>query len=85
MQGGNVISATYFGRQGAKRNYQGQIRNIKQDGLKAMGEKPCILGEVGIPMDMNNRMAFENDDYASHVHFLDSIFYALETNLMNFT
>lgn len=50
-----------------------------------MGEKPCILGEVGIPMDLNNRVAFANDNYANHVHFMDAIIYALETNLMNFT
>lgn len=80
-----MISATYFGRQGAKKNYRGQIRNIKQDGLKDMGEKPCILGEVGIPMDLNNKSAFSNDNYANHVHFMDAIIYALETNLMNFT
>lgn len=50
-----------------------------------MGDKPCILGEVGIPMDLNNRYAFKDDDYTSHVQFLDAVIYALETNMMNFT
>lgn len=84
-QGGNVLSATYFGRKGAKKNYRGQIQNIKQDGLRDMGEKPCILGEVGIPMDLNDKIAFVDDDYSSHVNFLDAVIYALETNLINFT
>lgn len=78
------MKATYFGKSGAKKNYRGQIRNIKEDGIKNMGEKPCILGEVGIPMDLNNRIAFVDDDYSSHIDFMDSVLYALETNLMNF-
>ncbi|KAI8378482.1 glycoside hydrolase superfamily [Blakeslea trispora] len=85
QRGGNVLSATYFGRKGAKKNYAKQIKNIKEDGLRDMGEKPCILGEVGIPMDLNNRIAFADDDYSNHIHFLDAIIYALETNLINFT
>jgi hypothetical protein len=80
-----VFSATYFGKRGAKKNYRGQIKNIKEDGLLNMGEKPCVMGEVGIPMDLNNKMAFEDDNYENHVHFMDAIIYALETNLISFT
>ncbi|ORY93286.1 glycoside hydrolase superfamily [Syncephalastrum racemosum] len=85
QKGGNVISATYFGRKGAKSNYRGQIKNIKASGLKNMGEKPCLLGEVGIPMDINERAAFHTGDYKNHVHFLDAVIHALEVNLVNFT
>lgn len=80
-----MISATYFGRKGAKSNYRGQIKNIKASGLKNMGEKPCLLGEVGIPMDINERAAFHTGDYKNHVHFLDAVIHALEVNLVNFT
>ncbi|KAI7886667.1 glycoside hydrolase [Lichtheimia hyalospora FSU 10163] len=85
QNGGNVFSATYFGRSGAKVNYRGQIRNIKQSGLDNMGDKPCIFGEVGIPMDLNQRYAFETGDYEKHIHFMDAMIYALETNLVSFT
>ncbi|KAI9480657.1 MAG: glycoside hydrolase superfamily [Benjaminiella poitrasii] len=85
QRGGNVFKATYFGKSGAKKNYRGQIKNIKEDGLRDMGEKPCILGEVGIPMDLNNKIAFKNNNYSNHIQFLDAILYALETNLVNFT
>ncbi|KAI9364048.1 glycoside hydrolase superfamily [Pilaira anomala] len=85
QRGGNVLNATYFGQKGAKKNYRGQIKNIKEDGLRDMGNKPCILGEVGIPMDLNDKLAFTDNDYAKHVNFLDAVIYALETNLINFT
>ncbi|KAI9265082.1 glycoside hydrolase superfamily [Phascolomyces articulosus] len=85
QNGGNVISATYFGRNGAKKNYRGQIKNIKKSGLENMGQKPCIFGEVGIPMDLNQRAAFSTGDYTNHIHFMDAMIHALETNLVNFT
>ncbi|KAI8150023.1 glycoside hydrolase superfamily [Fennellomyces sp. T-0311] len=85
QSGGNVISATYFGRKGAKTNYRGQIKNIKTSGLENMGEKPCILGEVGIPMDLNQRAAFATGDYTHHIHFMDAAIHALETNLVSYT
>ncbi|KAI9260260.1 glycoside hydrolase superfamily [Sporodiniella umbellata] len=85
QRGGNVFSATYFGKNGAKKNYRGQIKNIKEEGLQMMGEKPCIMGEVGIPMDLNNKIAFLDENYTNHVHFMDAIIHALETNLINFT
>ncbi|KAI7863141.1 glycoside hydrolase superfamily [Spinellus fusiger] len=85
QNGGNVFTATYFGRKGAKKNYRGQIRNIRENGLKNMGEKPCVLGEVGIPMDLNEKEALKTGDYTRHIHFLDAVIYALETNLVNFT
>ncbi|KAI9498937.1 glycoside hydrolase superfamily [Zychaea mexicana] len=85
QNGVNVISATYFGRNGAKKNYRGQIKNIKKSGLNNMGQKPCVLGEVGIPMDLNQRAAFMSGDYTNHIHFMDAMINALEVNLVNFT
>ncbi|KAI7861120.1 glycoside hydrolase superfamily [Circinella umbellata] len=85
QNGGNVISATYFGRNGAKKNYRGQIKNIKKSGLENMGKKPCVFGEVGIPMDLNQRKAFSTGEYTNHIHFMDAVIHALETNLVNFT
>ncbi|RUS13122.1 LOW QUALITY PROTEIN: hypothetical protein BC938DRAFT_478099, partial [Jimgerdemannia flammicorona] len=85
--GGNVLAATYFGVAGAKRNYRGQIANIVRSGLRNMGppDKPCVVGECGIPMDINERRAFETGDYTHHSRFLDAVMSALEGNLINFT
>lgn len=85
QKGGNVIKATYFGVKGAKKNYQGQIRNVRESGISNMGDKPCVVGEVGIPMDLNQRRAFDTGDYSHHTNFLDAVIYALESNLVNFT
>ncbi|CAG8433715.1 11275_t:CDS:2 [Ambispora gerdemannii] len=84
-KGKNVISSTYFGLTGAKKNYTGQVKNIVQTGLRNVGQTPCVIGECGIPMDINDKKAFETGDYTHHSNFLDAVLCAMERNLVNFT
>ncbi|KAG0302259.1 hypothetical protein BGZ98_007660 [Dissophora globulifera] len=84
-KGKNVFAATYFGLKGARKNYRGQLSNILNTGLQNVGNKPCVIGECGIPMDINQRRAFMNGDYGYHSKFLDAILSSLEANLLNFT
>ncbi|KAG0360934.1 hypothetical protein BG005_009533 [Podila minutissima] len=84
-KGKNVFSATYFGLKGAKKNYRGQLSNVLNIGLKNVGTKPCLIGECGIPMDINQRQAFLSGDYQYHSKFLDAVISAMESNLLSFT
>ncbi|KAF9993100.1 hypothetical protein BGZ79_002263 [Entomortierella chlamydospora] len=84
-KGQNVISATYFGMRGAKKNYRGQLSNVLKLGLQNVGVKPCLIGECGIPMDINQRKAFMSGDYGYHSKFLDAVLSAMESNLLSFT
>ncbi|KAG0280861.1 hypothetical protein BGZ95_008288 [Linnemannia exigua] len=84
-KGQNVFSATYFGLKGAKKNYHGQLANVLRLGLQNVGSKPCLVGECGIPMDINQREAFLSGDYGYHTKFLDAVLSAMESNLLNFT
>lgn len=47
-----LLKAFYWGQQGARDNFSLQIRNIVEHGYEALGERPVIIGECGIPMDM---------------------------------
>ncbi|KAF9566428.1 hypothetical protein EC968_003739 [Mortierella alpina] len=84
-KGKNVFAATYFGLKGARKNYRGQLSNILNTGLQNVGNKPCLIGECGIPMDINQRRAFMNGDYGHHSRFLDAVLSSLEANLLSFT
>ncbi|KAG0368828.1 glycoside hydrolase superfamily [Gamsiella multidivaricata] len=84
-KGMNVFSATYFGMKGAKKNYRGQLANVLNIGLQNVGTKPCLIGECGIPMDINQRQAFMSGDYGYHSKFLDAVLSAMEANLLSFT
>ncbi|KAJ3122493.1 hypothetical protein HK098_002791 [Nowakowskiella sp. JEL0407] len=81
----NVLMATYIGHEGAKRNYIGQVRNIVSKSIARVGQRPCLIGECGIPMDINEKKAYETGDYTIHTNFLDAVISAMESNLVNFT
>lgn len=80
-----MFAATYFGIKGARKNYKGQLSNILNTGLQNVGNKPCVIGECGIPMDINQRQAFMSGDYGNHSKFLDAVLSSLEANLLSFT
>ena len=46
------LKTFYWGQKGARDNYSLQIRNIAEEAYRSLGEKPVVLGECGIPMDM---------------------------------
>ncbi|KAJ3021061.1 hypothetical protein HKX48_009306 [Thoreauomyces humboldtii] len=81
----NVLNATYFGAAGAKKNYRGQIRNIVRTGRERLPGKVILVGECGLPMDINEKQAFETGDYTQHTIFLDAMISAMEESLVNFT
>lgn len=46
------LKAFYWGQSGARDNFSLQISNIANEAYRSLGEKPVIIGECGIPMDM---------------------------------
>ncbi|KAJ3193375.1 hypothetical protein HK101_004929, partial [Irineochytrium annulatum] len=84
-RGKSVLQATYFGIAGAGKNYSGQLRNIVRNGVARIGQRPILLGECGMPMDINEKKAFETNDYTWHTKFLDVCISGMESNLINFT
>ncbi|RKO97729.1 hypothetical protein CXG81DRAFT_6583, partial [Caulochytrium protostelioides] len=77
--------ATYFGRRGVKRNYAGQIQALVDEGRARVGDRPVLVGECGLPMDINQRTAFGNGDYSRHEHALDALLWGLESSGVHYT
>ena len=46
------LKAFYWGQKGARDNFALQLSNIVEHGYKSLGERPTIVGECGVPMDM---------------------------------
>ncbi|KAI0356759.1 glycoside hydrolase [Trametes cingulata] len=79
------LKAFYWGQKGARDNFALQIRNIVEAGYRALGETPVIIGECGIPMDMNKGEAFETDRWDWQTKMMDAMITALERSLVGFT
>ena len=46
------LKAFYWGHRGVRDNFSLQISRIANEAYRSLGEKPVIIGECGIPMDM---------------------------------
>ncbi|KAF9255450.1 glycoside hydrolase family 5 protein [Marasmius fiardii PR-910] len=75
----------YWGHKGARNNYAHQISNIVHEGHKNLADIPVVIGECGVPMDMNNREAFETDDFTWQARMMDAMMTGLEKALVPFT
>jgi hypothetical protein len=50
-----------------------------------MGNIPCLLGEFGLPFDLNKRRAFSSGDYSVHEEALSMYYDAVDANLLHST
>jgi hypothetical protein len=50
-----------------------------------MDDIPCLLGEFGLPFDMNHRKAFKTGDYSLQEEALSMYYDAIDANLLNST
>lgn len=67
------------------RNFAAQMRAIKQTGIEKMGGMPTLIGEFGIPFDMEHKRAYATGNYSQQEHALDTTYRALEANLLSGT
>ncbi|TPX37623.1 hypothetical protein SmJEL517_g00430 [Synchytrium microbalum] len=81
----NPILGIRFGEAGIKTCFKSQLEMIRRYGEKAMGNVPTVMGEIGIPFDLDDKAAYTSGDYSNQIAAMDSNMYALESTMMNFT
>ncbi|KZT08198.1 glycoside hydrolase family 5 protein [Laetiporus sulphureus 93-53] len=79
------LKGFYWGHQGARDNFSLQIRNLVEAGYRSLGERPVIIGECGVPMDMNKGDAFKTDNWTWQLRMMDAMITALDRSLVGFT
>jgi hypothetical protein len=66
------VRALRLGEKSIRRCFVDQLRTIQTEGLENIGDYPCILGEIGIPYDMDTENAKAK---ASSTAFTFNMFY----------
>jgi hypothetical protein len=74
-----------LGRGRVRRSFVEQIARIKEEAAELMGGVPTLLGEFGIPFDMQGGRAYRTGNFFRQVQALDDTFQALEANLLSGT
>ncbi|KAF9238092.1 glycoside hydrolase family 5 protein [Melanogaster broomeanus] len=74
----------YWGQKGARDNYSLQIQNIINSGHEVL-EAPVLIGECGIPMDLNEKEALQSENWTWQYRMMDAMMTGLERSLASFT
>jgi hypothetical protein len=62
-----------------------QLARIRAESAEQMGGVPTLIGEFGIPFDLQGKRAYETGDFSRQVQAMDRSFRALEANLLSGT
>ena len=73
-----------FGARRVSQYFSDQIAALVRQSIERMNA-PTLIGEVGIPFDMQNKKAFRSGDFSMQVRALDATMTALERNFVSFT
>ncbi|MGC9357525.1 MAG: cellulase family glycosylhydrolase [Anaerolineae bacterium] len=74
-----------IGPKRVQRTFAKQVGTIERASEEKMGGVPTLIGEFGIPFDMNEGEAYRTGDFSRQVQALDASFRALEANLVSYT
>ena len=74
-----------FGKGAVQRSFIDQVGRLKALSAERLGNVPSLIGEIGIPYDMNNGSGFRHGDFSVHEAAIDASMRALEENLLSFT
>ena len=74
-----------FGAANVRRNFAAQLARLLRQSDEQMNGAPTLLGEVGIPFDLDGKKAFRSGDFSRQVQALDASMAALEMNGLSFT
>lgn len=84
-RGAFILRALFFDVDGLKQNYRRQIATLIEQGKTSLGAVPTIIGEVGVPFDINGGRALRTGDYAKQTELLDALIEAMEQANVGFT
>ncbi|KAI8809721.1 glycoside hydrolase superfamily [Cladochytrium replicatum] len=76
----NVFLSVKFFEKGIKGCFRDQLGGLQDEGEEHIGEFPCLIGEIGIPMDLDGKGAYKTGDYSKQIVALDAHISGLEAN-----
>jgi hypothetical protein len=68
-----------------RKSFADQLASLKRGANERLGGVPTMLGEFGIPFDLNEKRAYRTGDFCAQISALDRSFQAIEANLLNCT
>jgi hypothetical protein len=73
------------GEEAVMEAFAAQLGHAKQAGIEEMGGIPTVIGEFGIPFDLDDKAAYRSGDFSTHVAGLDAYVDGMDAHLLNYT
>ncbi len=74
-----------LGKRGVRKAFIRQLETMKENARKRTGEIPVLIGEFGLPFDLDDKKAYKTSDFSTHVEALDAYYDAMDANLLHCT
>ncbi|GAA5878314.1 hypothetical protein JCM16303_002729 [Sporobolomyces ruberrimus] len=82
----SIVLGVKVGEAAIRRCMRSQLGMLRQDGLEKLGQYPTMMGEIGIPYDLDHKKAYKDGNYSTQVRALDASLNACDgKNVLNFT
>ena len=86
MIGANAFTQTaVFGRKNIKKSYSQQLGRFKKHAEDLLDNVPVVIGEIGVPFDMDQKKSFSSGNFNKQIKALDRCMNALEANLHSYS
>lgn len=73
------------GRRNIQSSYAEQLGVVNKEAREDLGGVPALVGEIGIPFDLNGKRAYFTGDFSTQARAMDRSLRAVEANLLNCT
>ena len=74
-----------LGKKKVRALYSAQLAENREWTRVHMGDMPCLLGEFGLPFDLDKKEAYTSGDYRKHEEALSLYYDAIDDNLLSST
>lgn len=82
----SVLLGVKIGETAIRKCLREQLGVLRQDTFDSLGQYPTMMGEIGIPFDIDNKKAYTDGDYSSQTKALDASLNACDgTNVLNYS
>ena len=68
-----------------RKSYKQQLERFKTSARERLGGIPTLIGEIGIPFDMQKKKAYRTGDFRTQVRAMDRSMRVMEDTLLNYT
>ncbi len=72
-----------FGPGAIRRSFAAQLAHFRRGAAEQLGNVPTIIGECGIPFDLQEKRAYRTDDFSAQEKAIDRTLRAIEDSRLN--